>query len=210
MANRLPTTIDHDEINRILSAGLANARTLVEDHVASVEIIDADNKTVGFAEIILTPPTGHIELIQIEKGHNVSGKRLLNNLLTACEHSGVTQLSLKATDVGGYFWARCGFIPYPKQWKRLKTELEKRLDELKNTDKIVSHPEAVKLITRALNKDDPWAIALIADSTLGKEMLVGTVWEGAIDLCDHKAHCRILSYLSSSHTRAPSSTGANL
>ena len=133
------------------------------------------------------------------------GKLFLRNQLALYDQLGIERITLYANiDVGGYAWARYGFkAASPEWWKALKPQLLENFNGIKD-----SLPESVaKTVRGLLRSADPKTIRQVAAlqyqyvsasgaaQTLGKKLLLGTDWFGALDLTDPDDYAILLSYL---------------
>lgn len=143
------------------------------------------------------------------------GRVLSRNRLEFCRAAGMTRITLRATSsVGGYMWARCGYLPATDQTRAgLRDQLESRMDLLSSfpgTDALCARLAPLVMLDRPT---DLWRIADLADDmmpvlraaetrahamlppwrhchdhnlplTLGQAMLLGTSWDGRCDLTD--------------------------
>ncbi len=137
------------------------------------------------------------------------GRSIALNMIKAFEACGVSKINLKAgMDVGPYFWARAGAVPEQDEWKKLKPILSKKLDDMISNKEIDSNQEAIEIVRKYLESDNPKAIWVIADSTIGNKLLYNinsyeadkkdlpdTRWYGQIDLNDTDVKTRLYAYL---------------
>lgn len=136
-------------------------------------------------------------------------RKLLSNIVEAYKECGVSKINLKAGyKVGAYFWAKCGAIPTKESWHRLKIEIRKKLPEIINDKTVYQNSAAIKMVGEVLKSDDPRKIWAIADSEIGKDLLLNehnnklerihlpnTTWFGSINLEDKESAKRLYSYL---------------
>lgn len=144
-----------------------------------------------------------------------SGRNLFRTSMGLYKAYGISSVGVKANfDVGGYAWARFGYVP--RSWGLLRAELVSRVREMaqgtlrievRNEDEssyirtlpAISEDHAGKLL-RLLESDDPrtvWAIAdmKLAGRDIGRELLLGTSWPGVIDLNDDATMSRFTAYV---------------
>lgn len=116
-------------------------------------------------------------------------KHALQNLLVAMRDCGTVRLTLQAALThGGYVWATYGFLPEtPAEWTRLSSHLQTKLAVIKNQ---LSATE-LAAIDKILTSPNPLAIRAVAaiqipvsGTTVGKHLLLGTVWNGQLDFSD--------------------------
>lgn len=123
-------------------------------------------------------------------------KQILAQSMAAYQKLGVSRIELDANmKVGGYAWAKFGFLPYEGSLTNMKHHVS--ADQNKSADakmevSILRHPK------------DMWALA---DSPIGKEALLGTSWGGVLRLDDKEAMARFNSYVHSA-AKAQSSVSA--
>jgi len=130
---------------------------------------------------------------------------------------GVSHVDVSANcDVGGYTWARFGFLP--KNWSNIKEGIKDRLDELKRAPRDVragnrtTHVNQISAqmhshISRILASNDPKTMWDIADmknggQELGKGLLLGTHWSGRLDLSDAATMRRLKKYVAEKRVAA--------
>ena len=100
--------------------------------------------------------------------------------------------------VGGYAWARFGFILNQSDWNRLRMSFtsggrQSVMDRLPANVR-----EQVKMITKI---DDPkaiWLLAALRDDdgkSVGKKLLLGTGWSGKIDLNNKEQYAAVRAYV---------------
>jgi hypothetical protein len=107
--------------------------------------------------------------------------------------------------VGGYAWARMGWRPTLESWRNLRDQIRVRLE----THLLMLTVTERKLITRAIQNDDPRLIWRLADlnrvikkngheeMSIGKVLLLGTAWAGVLNLDEVDGLERLEDYLSS-------------
>lgn len=131
-------------------------------------------------------------------------KRILGNSLELYDRLGIERVSLTAgLEVGGYAWARYGFKPESKESLReLQDEVRWNLDQLGVSTRTHS------LVSRLLDSDDPKSVWTLSDldmmvtgydggrMKLGKALLMGTAWDGELDLKDDESRERFQQYVS--------------
>jgi hypothetical protein len=135
-----------------------------------------------------------------------TARQLMGNLMDVLEQGvEANPLTITATDVGSYTWARMGFAADPDQWPLMQKQVLKNFKRVRSLlpereqDSIFAllsdkHPESVR--------DLVWAIADAShpltyqgrQTTLGKELLVGVEWKGALDRHDPDAMERFNAY----------------
>ena len=131
-----------------------------------------------------------VELVRLDpdtargQGH---GRRAFRNFLLWCELAGVRRVELDAgKDVGGYYWARCGFLPAQADWAAVVAAMKAQAERL-------GHRSLQTLIQRASTLG-PAGLALLAGSQHGKELLLHGRWRGVLDLANPAQLQRAQSY----------------
>lgn len=164
------------------------------------------------------------EYLSIKEGTRGGGfvRQLMANQFDAYKKMGLERVTMLANiDVGGYAWARYGFLPPPGDWVNdISYALSGRLNEL--TRKRLVDPDTAAVIADALKSDDPRAIWDIASlptpfdptgwqyrsthgriyaadpqiNTVGKAMLSGQNWSGVFNLQNAEQMERFDRYVS--------------
>lgn len=132
-----------------------------------------------------------------------SGKAFFRTSMGEYIAAGVKSVGVTANiDVGGYAWARFGYLPANQGvWNSLRTRLKERLDRMSGVD-----AEAKTAMSRILDNPDRRSLWAVADASyngrkLGKELLLGTNWSGKIDLSDQEQMRRFTSYVTQGDPR---------
>jgi hypothetical protein len=115
----------------------------------------------------------------------------------------VDRITLQANiDVGGYAWAKYGFIPSQTSWDELRDGMKAQLHFTKqNYD-----PNTVADLMVVFDNPNPKSLWDIADMTvvepllgekenLGKKFLLGAGWSGVLDMHDMESMTRFSSYV---------------
>jgi GNAT superfamily N-acetyltransferase len=153
------------------------------------------------------PARAHHSLLDLEpeaQGMGVA-KDLLANAIALYDRAGIQQVELTAAlSVGGYAWAKYGFMPRSEREARaLYNKVRERLQRLEEVP-----PTARKIVMALTERDDPksiWALSDLDGVTvqqgsrqlpLGKALLLGTVWQGVLRLDDPEARSRFDQYVS--------------
>jgi uncharacterized protein len=74
---------------------------------------------------------GYSAYFKIEKSYQGSnvGKSILGGNVDVYEQLGYTKVKVGANiDIGGYAWAKYGYVPTPEAWSRLSEELERKIE----------------------------------------------------------------------------------
>ena len=91
-----------------------------------------ENKYIGRFErdLDLGDKTAYSAYFKIEEGHQDSdyGKRVLSGNVATYERLGITEVGVTANiDVGGYAWAKYGYVPTQSSWNSLRVRLEAKI-----------------------------------------------------------------------------------
>lgn len=154
-------------------------------------------------------------LFKAAKTGSGSAKNLLRCTMGSYHALGVDRVELNANiDVGGYAWARFGFLP--NNWNSVKKAIQKNLASIQSGQHKVSSvgpngkptksiaapiaPEHEAAIARILESKDPRTLWTIADMRVngrpvGKELLLGSKWLGGLDIDDKHSMDRFNSYI---------------
>jgi hypothetical protein len=95
-------------------------------------IHDASGKTVGEYQREVDPDkkyaySAYFKLNKSTTGHNI-GKQILGGNIATYEKLGIETVGVSANiDVGGYAWAKYGYVPTPAAWADLRGRLEQKL-----------------------------------------------------------------------------------
>jgi hypothetical protein len=146
-----------------------------------------------------------------------SGKHLFRVSMGIYKVLGVKEVNVYANiDVGGYAWARFGYRA--SNWSTLRSALLDRLDRLANgsyqatsrasasgnarsTQRMGgltnAEREAVRSVLNAPSNKALWAVAdmRLGERAIGKELLLGTSWQGAMSLSDPAVMRRFMKYV---------------
>lgn len=153
------------------------------------------------------PAVAYHRLFELDgqcQGRGIS-KDLLANSIKLYDQAGIQKVTLQAAlSVGGYAWAKYGFKPNPGRETAQLFETVK--DRLEDMGEAVPRPVRT-VVQRLLAKGDPKAIWAISDLDgvtvrrgnkelpLGKALLLGTAWKGALELQDREARARFDQYI---------------
>lgn len=156
-----------------------------------------------------SPPEVHHSLFELNTSAQGQGiaKDLLANSMRLYDMAGIGSIHLTAgLDVGGYAWAKYGFLPPAGRATR---DLFSRIGgRLANLDGVSETSR--KVVQRLLQSEEPKALWTISDLDgvtaerqgqrlpLGKALLLGTHWKGVMHLDDPLARARFNNYISKS------------
>lgn len=129
----------------------------------------------------------HLELAEESKDF----REIIAGNMALYRKVGIEKVTLLANiEEGGFAWAKYGFVPTPEDWSALLSELRDKIENLPDTHK--SDQSMLKGLTKG---KDPKAIWAVADSEYGMYLLLGTQWEGELDLTDKSATARLDGFL---------------
>jgi hypothetical protein len=121
------------------------------------------------------------------------GKQLLAANVKIYQQLGIKNVRVFANlEVGGYAWARYGYVPDEGELGSVGVLSEQIADRINEMEIDADHE---KMLYALINRDDPRAIWAIADSKYGKELLLGTEWEGRLDLTNKDTMARFNAYV---------------
>jgi GNAT superfamily N-acetyltransferase len=163
-----------------------------------------DGQRIGGISRTFDADTGYAQhrsfgLRRSEQGSGI-GKRILAANVDYYRKHGGKEVNLYANiDVGGYAWAKYGFVSTRGSWDRLRDDIAWKAVNLAESGKLPKHIyEAISNILET----GPKAIWKVADITypvdgqpLGKALLLGTGWDGKLDLTDPAAMERFNAYV---------------
>lgn len=121
----------------------------------------------------------YLEMPEVVQGKGL-GKSLLSEFYREYKRIGVKYLSLKANiDVGGYAWARYGFSAQIEDVEQILIK--------SRSAKTVSKEKALATFRKWRERnpnEEYFPMNLIAKEKYGKERLLGSRWNGILDLTD--------------------------
>jgi hypothetical protein len=120
------------------------------------------------------------------------GKKLLAGNIAMYREIGLKHVDTFANiDVGGYAWAKYGYVPTRSAWSDIKEAINHRIS--------ISAPDVQARVKAEvgpiLKSADPKAIWVLADSKWGKTLLLGRSWEGRLNLKDAESMARFDAYV---------------
>lgn len=126
-------------------------------------------------------------------------KQLFANSVDMYDHLGVEKIDVHANlSVGGYAWARYGFVPSQSSWDNVRDEIKESL--YNNSNYSADVKAQIRLIA---NIEDPKAIWLMAalkdkdNKSVGWSLLSDTDWDGHLNLSDRENYSVMKAYLDS-------------
>ena len=143
-------------------------------------------------------------------------KDILGSQVKLWQNIGVDQVNLEANvDIGGYAWAKYGFLPGNNMWKDLSRQVGNRIVEAGYKGMVDA--TSMRLFDKVIKNPDPRAIWALADmtspinynpvghklvgvynpklNTLGKYALANTHWLGSLDLKHPEQMGRFNAYI---------------
>lgn len=125
------------------------------------------------------------------------GKQVFGNQLDLYDHLGIKKVSVSAgLSVGGYAWARYGFVPSQSSWDRIR--------ESAKTQAYRFPADVAARIRVVADNPDPrsvWVLAAMKDKglesghTVGQSLLLGKHWDGTIDLTNKEQYENTKAYV---------------
>jgi hypothetical protein len=117
------------------------------------------------------------------------------------DNMGMKKIDVSAAlTVGGYSWARYGFIPDRYSWDNLRTLVGDKIRASRD-------PEAKRVLGMIQASSDPKSIRVLAalkipsgneeGDTVGQQVLKGSSWNGSIDLTNTHNYSLMRAYLES-------------
>lgn len=126
----------------------------------------------------------HFDLADDLQGKGIGKRVLRQEVLLYRDLGDIDEVLLLANgEVGGYAWARMGFVPRDQdEWDFLRHQLSRRIEFVKREKGYGE--ELVVGVREVLESEDPRAIHLLADNPLGKDLLLGSSWKGKLQISD--------------------------
>jgi len=125
------------------------------------------------------------DYFKVSKTGGGFSKKILKSSIDLYEEVGIKSVVLQANiDVGGYAWARYGFLMDKDNWNSYR--------------KIIKHeaPSGTsQAVLKLLDSPDPRAMWAIADSPEGKKLLLGKTWNGKLELSNKEQMERFRAYV---------------
>ena len=136
----------------------------------------------------------HHDYFSLAKNYQGQGisKDVFRLLYEQYRRMGVRYISVDANiDVGGYTWARYGFMA---------TRKSEVLSAIEDCQDAAIREKAEDFVNKyykkhSLGDSDPFPMRLLTEQDWGKKVLLGSFWEGIIDLPDNKMRKVFESYL---------------
>jgi GNAT superfamily N-acetyltransferase len=131
--------------------------------------------------------TNRLYLNDGETGKGI-GKKMLAANVAMFQKLGIEKVRTSTDSVGGYAWAKYGYVPNNLLEFSQGSGIYDRIDDIKDEDDR-------KWMTAIVEHEDPRAIWIMADSKYGKKLLVDLSWDGVLDLKDEKSMARFNAYV---------------
>lgn len=129
-------------------------------------------------------------------------KQFLKGSIATYRELGVSKVETHANiNVGGYAWAKYGFVPTQETWDKLRRNLLESLTSYaeKATGNKLELIRDATMIAESSNPKGIWAIAdmdaAFDGTTFGKRMLFNRDWEGTLDLKDEETMRKFNGYV---------------
>jgi hypothetical protein len=181
-----------------------------EGHLEMDGPLVLDGKKFGEVARIIDPDgrTAHHDYLRVDDTQRGGGfvKQMTASQVDLYRKMGIERVGLYANvDVGGYAWAKYGWLPEPREWQTTARGLGTRLRRL-----APDLPPAIgNEIQRYLENPDPHAIWALSDirtpwqhpdwdpkiNTVGKAMLSGQSWGGTLLLNNQRQMARFNDYV---------------
>ncbi len=121
----------------------------------------------------------------------VAGKKFLGALVKGADLTMSRRFDLSANiDVGGYAWAKYGFAPGIDEIRGVVGLFIQKVKDLKGVS--IQDKQTLLAMLKPRNRDSFWALA---DSKFGKEIMLGSGWQGELALTDAVAMARFNNYV---------------
>lgn len=138
-----------------------------------------------------------LDMDDVDQGSGIA-KKYMRRLAALATETEMSSIGLTAgLDVGGYAWAKYGFIPSVDDWTTLKKEITGGA-LAQNFIKTLSGAN-LQVFKAIMESTDPKSIFALADvPELGKKLLLGSSWSGKLQLSDPEQMTRFMAYLGAS------------
>lgn len=132
--------------------------------------------------------TNRLYLNDGKTGGGIAKKMLAANV-AMFKKLGIKKVLTTTDKVGGYAWARYGYVPTSMLEFRQATGIYDKIDKIEDE-------EDRQWMTRVFEAADPHVIWIMADSKkYGKKLLLNEMWEGVLDFNDEKSMKRFNAYV---------------
>jgi GNAT superfamily N-acetyltransferase len=171
-----------------------------------VTVMRMDHMASGFVSTLKvynyldgSPPKFEVAYLRLPSNEQSKGvgKDILKSYMDLADNVGADRIALLANiDLGGYAWARYGFVPTPESWKALSVSVRKNLSQCAFSDASLANQVSGHIKTLTSPSSDPRNIRALAALTvevdhpklgktkLGLALLKGTDWDSLAYLND--------------------------
>lgn len=190
-----PEDFKHQFLNGLDGSMRLNFDTINETLEISGRLMDKNKSNIASYSRRMNFNTGYAYSALLEINDKTAqsqgvGKTMLAGNVAMYMKLGLKKLGVSANiDVGGYAWARYGYVPTESSWQNLKPIIANRI-RLRVADQT-----GKRQLTNMITSNDPKTLWDIADSKYGKEMLLDTNWAGELKFDDHDAMHRFNAYI---------------
>lgn len=125
-----------------------------------------------------------------------SAKALFRTSIGVYKSLGIEKVTVHANiDVGGYAWAKFGFLCRQRYWDSLRSRFKSRAEQMQ-----FSSPVVKKRLMKVLADADPKAMFALSDfkdgeRNIGKDLLLNSDWYGDLHLNDDLTYRRCVAYI---------------
>ena len=125
-----------------------------------------------------------------------SAKALFRTSIGVYKSLGIDKVTVHANiDVGGYAWAKFGFLCRQRYWDSLRYRFQSRAEQMQ-----FSSPVVKKQLMKVLADADPKAMFALSDfkdgeRNIGKDLLLDSDWYGDLHLNDELTYRRCVAYI---------------
>ena len=203
------------DANKEIAGGISNDGEQVVSHLYHPDYPDSP---LGYTYREFPKGTddaihGSLEIDPSFQGEGI-GKYLLQRHIDTYNKLGINNVKLTANiDIGGYAWAKYGFVPNKWGWSSVASKARGRAQNLLKSGEIDKDTyDSVKQLTLS---DDPRSIHDLSDlsqrvntdedgeTTLGKALLLGQSWDGQLNLKDPDSMARFNAYIKKGSNNPP-------
>ena len=180
--------------------------------IANSLLRNKDGRIVGSVDRYFNPETktAYHAYLRIEEGARGKGSipAMLENQINLYRKLGIEKVKLGANiDVGGYAWAKYGFLPEKGEWDYMRGRFKAMVDAERIRLSTAISPSrnysAKDAVMEVLNNPEPEAMWHLTDlniqaepgKSVGKWFLMNTSWGGTLHLTNPKALSRFNEYV---------------
>jgi len=164
---------------------------------AGVERMGSYSRTIDFGN--KTATNADLQFEDEYSGLKIGRKMMAGNIAKLRE-LGIKCVDVAASpiDVGGYAWAKYGFVPTKESWKELQDKLSYGIavrGVSGDDEPLIKDKADQKAMLDLIKSDDPRTLWAVADSKYGRDLLVNTGWQGSLNFSDQAAMKRFDDYI---------------